>query len=306
MIYQNDVTNLTNNLFSDVHFYVENFSRIKEHQIGIIGWDPSSMRSFRKAFYSLGNHVPNSIIDLGIVNDNFRDAKLRPILEALNHKIPLIVVGGPSHLFSNPTHALISKDLKPNTKSKVLGYQRHNLSKIQYLDFDFLDHLSLGDCKGNIKMVEPFLRDVASVEFNLSSIKKSESQFRQSNVSGFSIEEGCQIARYAGMSPISRLLHLSQVEEFDHQDSIESIALLSWYFIEGLTYKKFETPEDADNTCYLIENESIENPLTFYKNESDRWWLKVGEKDYISCHYEDYKSCLDGSIPDKFLSLILA
>lgn len=294
-------------IFKNIFFYNGEPSDLKKHQIGIVGTDPETLNGFRNHFYNLGDHFQASILDLGVIEyDN--TAQLQARIDQLSKEIALIVIGGEPLHNAKETYCYLSNKLEScSSEMHSIAYQRHTTSRDQYLNTNHLSHLSLGEVKNNASVVEPYLRNSKKLIVNPNVIKKADSHFKGSDLCGLTIEETCQIARYAGISPSIEQIQFASIDSADHGNRLyECASVISWYFLEGFMNKKFENAADRNNTCYIIQNEYFENPLKFITStESGRWWVQLeGESEYMPCLYEDYVSCKSGQIPDRLLALV--
>lgn len=289
-------------IFSDLCFHSKELNSISKHQIGILGWEEQSLNCFREQFYNLGDHFQCSFLDLGVIN---QDHSIQSI-EQLSKQISLILIGGPSNLFANDQKVIVSKKFDPNENATNIGYQRHLLARDDYYNIDSLDHLSLGSIKKEIAIVEPLLRECSKIQIHIDCIKRADSQSVDSEVCGLSLEEACQLSRYAGISSELDFLHFPDINKDQNSQVFECLALMSWYYTEGFMHKNFESATDYDNTCYIIENESIASPIKFYNNvDSGRWWVQMEENKIVPCLFQDYLDCKKGNVPDKLLPILI-
>jgi len=294
-------------IFKSIYFYNGEPSILKQHQIGIVGTDPISLNGFRNHFYNLGDHFQASILDLGVI-DYDNQAAFQERIDHLRKELALIVIGGDAIHSDKEPYCCLSNKLESNTSTMhSLAYQRHTTSREDYLNTNHLNHLSLGELKSKVSIVEPYLRNSKSLIVNPNVIKKSDSKFEGSDLCGLTIEETCQIARYAGISPNIELIQFTDIPPSDKENRLyECASVTAWYFLEGYMNKKFEDAADHDNTCYIIQNDYFENPLKFISSsESGRWWVQLeGESEYLPCLYDDYVACKSGQIPERLLTLV--
>ncbi len=197
-----------------------------------------------------------------------------------------------------------------------LGHQVYFLSQQQQNRIKELqaETIGIGQIRGNLKEVEPVLRDADIVSLDISSIKKSDAPgFYYPSPNGFYSEEICQLAKYAGAS--NRISSFGVFETNPTLDIHEQTSMLAaqilWYFIEGFSGRREEFPGRAgeDFTKYLVSLSDQDQTLVFYKSLfTDRWWLEVPvirdgnpEKHIIACSYEDYLTASQQELPDRWL-----
>ncbi len=160
--------------------------------------------------------------------------------------------------------------------------------------------------------VEPAIRDAGLVMFDMSAIRHSDLPSQKSlSTSGFSTEEGCQIMRYTGTSPLIQCVCLSGHDSTHSaiEQSANTQAQLLWYFISGFDQRIIESPAANDRfTQYLVHLQQYDFDLLFFKsNSSGRWWLKIPHKESYevhSCAYGDYLAACEDVISDRIHKFI--
>lgn len=188
-----------------------------------------------------------------------------------------------------------------------IAFQRHlvnpdHLDRI--LDYS-INSMSLGKLRADKDLLEPILRDVSNVFFDISSIRKSDAPGSFDSVtSGLTCEEACQIFKYLGKN--RKLQNIVIGGNFDADDQTSScIAELIWYFLEGRSQTFDDHPTiDKSYKEYLVEVDSLNSTFSFIKNDkSGRWWFKLNEdeEEYISCSNEEYNKASNDHLPDRLL-----
>lgn len=178
----------------------------------------------------------------------------------------------------------------------------------------FFDNVRLGEVQQNFQMVEPIVRNADILSFDMNAIRQSEvpgTSFASPN--GFYGNEACQVTRYAGMSDkLSVIGFFESTPEFDlNGQTFSLLAQMIWYFIEGFSNRKSESPlsNDKNYTKYKVVLSNSDEDLIFIKStKSDRWWMKVpyppSEKikferhHLVPCDYQDYQTALGDEMPD--------
>lgn len=199
-----------------------------------------------------------------------------------------------------------------------LGYQSYYVDKLELnvLEELFFDIHRLGVLKPNLKVAEPIIRNADFISFNLGAIAQA---FAGANANaspnGFTGEEACQLARYAGMSDKLTSIGFYEFNPSidDHGMTAQLLAQMIWYFIDGFYNRKKDFPA-CNKTEYLKYTVSIEEgsqEIVFYKSpKSDRWWMEVPysanlNKKYerhmmLPCTYEDYLTATQNEIPERW------
>ena len=266
---------------------------IKEKAIPfIVGGSHALTYTMYRAFDSLEQRVNLSVVDsefnLGNINDTINSKSY------LNK----IIMDKPNNLnnFSN------------------IGFQtfKNSQEEILLLDDLFFDTYRLGEIKNDLELVEPILRNTTILSIDIEGICRNDAPAHNNNgISGFSAEDICVIARYAGLSD-----GLKAMGVFEYNSALEKtpitaelLAQILWYFVEGVSSRFYEFPNNKLNGfkkfMVIIENDTY----NFYKsNKSNRWWMEIFlEKDnkpkrrsLIPCTYGDYLSATQEVIPKRW------
>lgn len=174
----------------------------------------------------------------------------------------------------------------------------------------------LGELQGAVHEMEPFLRDVDLLSFDLCALKKNEfGAAVGGGPNGLYGEEACQLMRYAGMN--DKLTSVGLHGYLPHLDrdgsSAEMMAQMLWYFLEGYASRPKDYPilNRKDLKKYTVDLQESGHRLVFYKSmKSDRWWIEVpyppdpalehSRTRLTPCSYSDYLTALEDEIPDKW------
>ena len=212
-------------------------------------------------------------------------------------------------------------NLKPETLNNEplhvcnIGYQSYYVPQLD-LDYFHERHFEayrLGEAKeSNLRVSEPIIRDSDLLAISMDAVKYSDAP-AASNASpnGFTGEEICQIAFYAGLSHRCRSLGIfDMLPQNDTQDITAKLtAQMAWYFVEGIKRRNPDNPKDDVQNFkkYLIYFDQLHHNLCFYKNiQTERWWMEVpfasDDQDgiIISCTQEDYVKAAEQEIPDRW------
>lgn len=246
--------------------------------------------------------------------------------EALEQKVDLVVVDSKFDLNEDQVGSRETTSLsylnkiflhEPNYLFNYsnIGYQSYYVSQesIKVIDKLYFDAYRLGEFKGKVDQSEPVLRNADLISFDLGAIRSSDAGANpNASPNGFYGEEACQICRYAGMN--DKLTSIGFYEFNPAYDSnSQSAALLShmvWYFIDGFYNRKKDLPLQP-KSAYVIYRTSLKQEtyqVVFVKSKkTDRWWMQVpypntksvNERFHlVPCSYQDYKTAIDGDMPD--------
>jgi formiminoglutamase len=201
----------------------------------------------------------------------------------------------------------------------IIGYQAHftNPSVIDHFEKHNFELVRLGKVKANIEEIEPVIRDVDLVCLNIAALKMSEAPAQMTpSPTGFTAEDACQLARYAGMSDkLSSFGIYGFHKKLDRDNQTAQVAaLMVWYFIDGFNNRKQDFPiSKAFNhlTQYIVHIKSFDYQLTFWRStKSGRWWMEIPLKTrkkqerhrLIPCSYNDYLQACNDDLPARLVS----
>jgi hypothetical protein len=173
----------------------------------------------------------------------------------------------------------------------------------------YFDMCRLGALTSDLRLAEPHLRNADIVGMNLDAIKASERQIKEGNPNGFTLEQFCRIAKYAGISD-----KLSCFGIFNPSDGTYDAAIVAhaiWYFIEGFEERKGDFPVGSkkDYLRFTVVLDGEFKEMVFYKsNKTERWWMEVPyppndamkfERHHlVPCDKADYENAMHNEIPD--------
>ena len=199
-----------------------------------------------------------------------------------------------------------------------LGHQRYltDPDLLVLVEKMYFDATRLGEVQGNLKAIEPVIRNADMISIDLSSIRHSE--FPATSVhsaNGFFGNEMAQMARYAGMS--DKLTSIGFYEYnpvLDHNGHAASmLAQIIWCFVEGFLQRKGDFPKGdyTDYVQYTVLLDESGDHLVFYKSPmSGRWWMdvpypagsmeKYERHHLVPCTYEDYELAMSQEMPDRW------
>ncbi|MGC9353839.1 MAG: arginase family protein [Mariniphaga sp.] len=192
----------------------------------------------------------------------------------------------------------------------LIGYQTHLIGeKLIGRTKAVGEHLRLGQLRDDFTKAELLLRNTDVLSFDMGALKYADAPSTfQKNPNGLRGDEACQLARYAGLSPILSafgLFNITETKNSANDITIHLAAEIIWYFLEGVSGRK--TP--GERTVYKVEIDGLEHPVVFlHEKETDRWWFEVqsisGEKLEVACTEFDYREAAANEIPGRWLTFI--
>ncbi len=235
--------------------------------------------------------------------------------EQLQNSINLVTVDSSLDAVSSPSGSFhyLAKILSDKKLFKYtnIGHQQYLTDNecFELLERSNFESLRLGNIREKIFLVEPVLRDCNLVSFDIGALRHSDAPARiNTSPNGFFADEACQVARYSGMSDSISCFGIFEVNpKFDTNNLTSHVAAqMIWYFIEGFSIRKIESPssDDKDFKVFIIGHEDMEHDITFFKSiKTERWWMEVpvikaGRKIMVACSQEDYQQACNHDIPD--------
>ncbi|MCL1822113.1 MAG: formimidoylglutamase [Prolixibacteraceae bacterium] len=193
---------------------------------------------------------------------------------------------------------------------QFIGLQSHFVppATLDFLKNNTFAFLQLGRIRDDCSAMEPVLRNTNFLSFDISAVRHADAP-GQSNASpnGFTGEEACMLARYAGLSNRLSTFGLFEANpQIDKSGMTASLAAqIVWYFLEGVTRRSREDPgiDKKAFKQYYVEMNNGEEPLVFYQHQAtNRWWIELfyneGDSIAIACSESDYKQTLCKEIPN--------
>lgn len=312
--------------FTSVFHSKDNFPNLEGAKIVVFTKNDAFSNLFRIKMNALFNHFKTTIVDIGTLNTNNNSSIYQVISELQDGYIIPVLLGIDQQSFVDFCKALslenkleiaahISNTAICSTENysiENIGYQRHLTPK--YILEEIRDSptpgLSLGMMRGNKKIVEPILREVNYLHFDLASVRRSDCPSKMNAVpTGLNAEEACQIMRYIGEGLRLKLITFDTSDiEMEADNEAMLLAEMLWYLHEGIDLRpEFHPAISTDFKEFVIELNEVDHSLIFLQcNKSGKWWLQK-EKDsnsYISCAYEEYEQSIKNEIPDRLLKLL--
>ncbi len=189
-----------------------------------------------------------------------------------------------------------------------LGFQSyathpHTLETLDKLRFDCF---RLGWLRESIEEAEPVLRSADVFGFDIEAVRFGDAPANVGgSPNGFSGEEACALARYAGTS--SRLgsfgIYGFDADKDRNGMTAQLLAQMMWYFIDGLSLAKTEPPltDRAQFAEFPVVFGDDVHTLFLKSRRTGRWWMQLPNEKLMPCSYTDYKTALAGNIPERWL-----
>lgn len=235
---------------------------------------------FKKRMKPVSLAVADMLVDLDDANENYEHAFLLDML-----------TGYPNYI-SHYVH---------------LGFQSYYvhprmLETLDRLRFDFV---RLGRLRERIEEAEPLLRDAAIFSCDLLCVRYPDAIANAGgSPNGFTGEEACSLARYAGMSHALRSFGIYGYNyNMDKKDmTAKLIAQMIWYFLDGYVIRRAEA--DLTNEQAFVKFHIATNEFETYflkSKRTGRWWMQVSSGRLIPCLYQDYLTASQSEIPERWL-----
>jgi formiminoglutamase len=334
-----------------ISYYAASNTNLRHTQIALVGVGAIDANAVRQELYQMafpfeGLHVT----DLGNVRRKNVDFIIPLIKELHDSRIlPILISPDPHHLRAQYKAFLRWKELislavvdesiplgEAGSKRKahylqdilydkdggvfhlgLVGCQTHFSppEAFEALEQRHYDCVRLGKARTELQEVEPIIRDADVMGFHLQALKQAEAPGVASPTpSGFTVEEACQLCRYAGMSDKLKSFGLFGYRESRdlRKQTAQVAAQMIWYFIEGFHHRKNDYPVSTDGLIeYIVDFKHQEYSIVFWKSQkSGRWWMQVpgkaGKKyqrhHLVPCSYNDYRLACQEELPDRLLN----
>lgn len=177
----------------------------------------------------------------------------------------------------------------------------HMLETMDKLRFDCY---RVGTAKEQLEEMEPVIRNTDMLSFDIAAIKHSDAPASSCSSNGFTGEEACNLARYAGLSPnLSSfgIYGFNPKEDVKNLTSLQ-IAQMIWYFIDGKSRSNHEAAlTDRQNFNEYHTAFAEIDTIFLQSKKTGRWWMQLPDKKLIACSYNDYLFASNNEIPERWL-----
>jgi arginase family enzyme len=187
-----------------------------------------------------------------------------------------------------------------------IGFQSYFVHPrmLETMDKLRFDCYRVGTARENLEEMEPVIRNTNLLSFDISAIKHSDSPASSESPNGFSGEEACILARFAGLS--NKLNSFGIYGYLPQQDEKEltakQVSQMLWYFIDGKSRSKQEASiEDRDYFNEYHSSFTEVDSVFLQSKKTGRWWMQLPNKKFIPCSYNDYVQASRNEIPERWL-----
>lgn len=188
-----------------------------------------------------------------------------------------------------------------------LAFQSYLVNPVvlQTLDRLRFDCIRLGTIKENVENVEPDLRDINMLSIDVNALQQNEMPFQTlPSPNGLLLIEMCSLCKFATNNPkLSSVGFYAYQPEQDEQGiGAKAIAQNIWYLLDGWHAMHFEANLEDLNEFEIHEILHSMLDTVFLKSKrTGRWWMKLPNKKFIPCSYQDFKIAAANEIPERWL-----
>ncbi len=187
-----------------------------------------------------------------------------------------------------------------------IGFQSYYVhpGMLETMDKLRFDCYRVGTVKENIEEMEPVLRNTHLLSFDINAIRYGDSPASRLSPNGFSGEDACTLARYAGMSgKLSSFGIYGYRPQLDLNElSARQVAQMIWYFIDGKSRGRQEALLEDRHHFNEFHSTFTEVDTVFLQSKkTGRWWMQLPDKKFIACSYNDYLNASQNEIPERWL-----
>jgi arginase family enzyme len=197
---------------------------------------------------------------------------------------------------------------EPNmvTHYNHIGFQSYYVHPrmLETMDKLRFDCFRVGLAKEKIEEMEPVLRNTGLLSFDINAIKYSDAPANNNSPNGFSGEEACILARYAGMSTnLSSFGIYGYLPEDDVNElTARQVSQMLWYFIDGKNRSKQEASLEDRHHFNEYHTAFAEVDTVFLQSrKTNRWWMQLPNNKLVACSYNDYLTASRNEIPERWL-----
>ena len=187
-----------------------------------------------------------------------------------------------------------------------IGFQSYFVHPrmLETMDKLRFDCYRVGLVKEDMDEMEPVIRNTHLLSFDISAIKNSDAPANTNCPNGLTGEEACMLTRYAGMSNNLSSFGIYGYNPYADINELtaEQIAQMLWYFIDGKSRSKQESLlEDRDNFNEYHTVFAEVDTVFIQSKRTQRWWMQLPDRKFISCSYNDYLNASRDIIPERWL-----
>ncbi len=308
-----------------------------ENSIVLIGLDQIISDSIRKELYKTSFPFQNiALTDLGNIRNTSPEFIIQALKQFDSENSNLLILGSNIDTFelqlktmeqkiSNIAFVEKSGDIffnkniqeqilnSPNiSKAGLIAYQTHLLNPEKLNNKKFNNSIRLGKYRNNYQDIEPVLRNIDTLLFNMDSIRYSEVPgIKNTTPSGLTSEEACQIMKYTGLNNKYNIMNFIGYEpKYDfHSQGAMMISQLIWYYIEGVDQQVMENISDRNSMISIVVDLSDYNlSLSFIQSKkTGRWWVEIPNPEdntsyHIACSEDDYNKATRNELSNRIFN----
>ncbi|MEN6618070.1 MAG: hypothetical protein ABFC28_00990 [Rikenellaceae bacterium] len=251
------------------------------------------------------------IISIVLCGEELPDLKVFAPTE--NYSVSLISAGSGEDKNNILTHILEDELVSDFSHIAYQSYKYDPQILQKTMERSF-EELRIGAIRGDISIVEPYLRSNHYLFLDMRSVRFSdfpESLTKSPN--GLYAEEICQLARYIGMGQNLIACYIyGYTSKFKPKSTSEQLlAEVLWHMFEAISSNVYEDPGNPETEDLLLrkivsmgrEGQDLD---FFTSTSTGRWWMKIPEvknntNQYVACSYSDYVTACSGEIPMRWL-----
>lgn len=177
----------------------------------------------------------------------------------------------------------------------------HMLETMDKLRFDCY---RVGMAREELDEMEPVIRNSDMISFDIAALKYADAPAGGISPNGFTGEEACSLARFAGLSRAASSFGIYGFMPDKDPDGITALqmAQMIWYFIDGKSRSKQESSlQEAHNFNEYHTSFADTETVFFQSKKTGRWWMQLPGKKLIACSYNDYLFASNNEIPERWL-----
>ncbi|HUR12574.1 MAG TPA: formimidoylglutamase [Flavitalea sp.] len=187
-----------------------------------------------------------------------------------------------------------------------IGFQSYFVdpNMLETMDKLRFDCYRLGHVKENIEEMEPVIRNSSLFTFDINSIAHAYAPANELSPNGFTGDEACALARYAGLSRHVNSIGIYGFDATKDKDGLTAmqIAQMLWYIVDGKSRSKRESAFEDKDAFNEFHTAFAEVETTFLQSKrTGRWWMQLPDNKFIACSYKDYVLASSNEIPERWL-----
>lgn len=190
-----------------------------------------------------------------------------------------------------------------------IGFQSYFMhpQMLETIDKLGFDCYRVGRVKESIEEMEPIIRNVEMVSFDIAAIQHAHAPANHITPNGFNGEEACSLMQYAGMSNKCSTIGLFGFipQQDQHQLTAIQQAHMLWYVMDGIHRGKQEADLSNRNEFNEFTMAFAEVDTVFLQSKrTGRWWMQLHDGNFVACSYRDYVTACNNDIPERWMRAV--